>query len=52
MVHEGDITRASRPRGLRYNKVDRAAIATDVDWIEQLMNSIEAVVNEDENSEH
>jgi hypothetical protein len=46
VVHEGDITRASRPQSLRYNSIDHDAVLTDVDWVEQLLISIEAVVNE------
>lgn len=44
VVHEGDITRASRPRKLRYNEVDHARIVAEVDWIESLIQAIERVV--------
>jgi RiboL-PSP-HEPN len=46
IVHEGDITRASRPRRLRYNKINHATVMSDVDWIEQLLKCVEKVVNE------
>ena len=46
IVHEGDITRASRPRKLQYNEVDHDKVVADVDWIEKLVNAIEAVVAE------
>ena len=44
IVHEGDITRASRPRNLQYNDIDHATIVTDVDWVDQLVHAIETVV--------
>lgn len=44
IVHEGDITRASRPRKLKYNGVKHKAIVSDVDWIEELIAAIEDVV--------
>lgn len=46
IVHEGDITRASRPRRLRYNEINHATVVSDVDWIEQLLDCVEEVVNE------
>ena len=44
IVHEGDITRASRPQKLKYNEVDHAQVVADVDWIESLIAAIEQVV--------
>lgn len=46
IVHEGDITRASRPRKLKYNEIYHDAIKADIDWLESLFNAIEAVVAE------
>jgi len=46
VVHEGDIARASRPRKLRYNGISGEEVAADVNWIEQLLKSIEAVIME------
>ncbi len=44
IVHEGDIKRASRPQRLQYNEVEHGEVSADVDWIEQLVISIEQVV--------
>lgn len=44
IVHEGDITRASRPRGVQYNEVEQAAVAAEVDWVEQLIAAIDQVM--------
>ena len=44
IVHEGDITRASRPQKLRYNDVDHAQVVADVHWIAALIQAIEQVV--------
>lgn len=44
IVHEGDITRASRPHKLKYNEVDHAQVAADVDWIAALIQAVEQVV--------
>lgn len=46
IVHEGDITRASRPQKLKYNDVDHAQIVDDVNWIESVIAAIEKVVVE------
>lgn len=44
IVHEGDIARASRPQKLKYNDIDHAEVAADVDWIASLIAAIEQVV--------
>lgn len=46
IVHEGDITRASRPQKLKYNQLTHDSVVSDVDWIESLLEKIEEVVNE------
>ncbi len=46
IVHEGDITRASRPQKLKYNDVDHAQIVDDVNWIQSVIGAIENVVAE------
>ncbi|WP_141018299.1 HEPN domain-containing protein [Azoarcus sp. DD4] len=46
VVHEGDITRASRPQNLKYNSVAHDSVVDDVTWIEALLTAIEEVVNE------
>ena len=47
IVHEGDIKRALRPRQLQYNEIGQKEIVADLDWIEQLLNSIDVVVVSD-----
>jgi hypothetical protein len=44
IVHEGDITRASRPHKLKYNEVNHALVVADVNWIESLIQAVERVV--------
>lgn len=44
IVHEGDIMRMSRPRNIRFNDVDHSSIVTDVNWIEDLLDAMQAVV--------
>lgn len=46
IVHEGDITRASRPQKLKYNDVDPVQVVADVDWIAALIKAIEQVVSD------
>lgn len=46
VVHEGDITRASRPQNLKYNSVAHDSVVDDVTWIEAVLTAIEEVVNE------
>lgn len=46
IVHEGDITRASRPQNLKYNSVEHDSVVDDVTWIKRLPTAIEEVVNE------
>jgi hypothetical protein len=45
MVHEGDITRMSRPRHIRYNPIDYAEVVADVAWVEALLNAMQAVLD-------
>ena len=44
IVHEGDITRASRPRKLKYNDVDHDEIEDNVQWMDSLIKAIQTVV--------
>lgn len=44
IVHEGDITRATRPRKLRYNEITQASVTADVTWIGELIKAFEKVV--------
>lgn len=44
IVHEGDLTRASRPRAVKHNSIDQVTVTADIDWIESLINAIERVV--------
>ena len=44
IAHEGDIMRMSRPRNMRFNPVDDALVTKDVDWVENLLNAMQAVV--------
>lgn len=46
IVHEGDIMRASRPRDIYYNDIDRAAVSADINWLEQLITAMDATVAE------
>ena len=46
IVHEGDIVRALRPRGLRYVPITTAFVQKEVDWIEALIKKLEEVVLE------
>lgn len=46
VVHEGDITRASRPQRLTYNAIDHGSIEADVNWVQSLIDAIEQVVSE------
>ncbi|MFW3163009.1 HEPN domain-containing protein [Pseudomonas syringae pv. syringae] len=43
IVHEGDITRSSLPRNLKFNSLDSAEISGDVDWVESLILAIESI---------
>lgn len=45
IVHEGDITRMSRPRDIIYNEIDHASVVTDITWVEGLLNSMQVVVD-------
>jgi hypothetical protein len=48
IVHEGDIVRLVRPRDLSYNDISHDEIAARVDWIEELIASIQAMVDEEQ----
>lgn len=52
VVHEGDITRASRPQNLKYNSVEHDSVVDDVNWIETLLTAIEEIVNEGNPTSH
>ncbi len=45
IVHEADIARSSRPRKLNYSAIQHAQVATDVNWVESLIKSVEKVVS-------
>ena len=45
IVHEGDIMRSSRPRKLKYNKVDHAEVISEVKWVSSLIKAIDHVVS-------
>jgi hypothetical protein len=44
IVHEGDIARTQRPRRLKYNALTHAAIKADVEWIRDLVETIDDVL--------
>ncbi len=44
IVHEGDLKRASRPRGRRFNHTDVDKVREDVDWVGSLIEAMEKVV--------
>lgn len=43
IVHEGDVTRGSRPRKVKFNKVFASAVQDDVNWIRDLIAQIDIV---------
>ena len=45
IVHEGDIARASRPRRLKYNELTHESIKADIEWIRDLVETIDDVVD-------
>lgn len=47
IVHEGDITRMSRPRDIYYNDIDHASVVADIAWIEALITAMQVVVDSD-----
>jgi len=44
IAHEGDIMRMSKPHNVRFNSIDHATVAADVNWVETLLNAMQAVV--------
>jgi hypothetical protein len=44
IVHEGDVMRASRPRRLRLNQIYHQTTKEEIDWVESLLDAVEAVV--------
>src|ERR1017187_6450256 len=48
IVHEGDLTRASRPRRLKFNEVDQVGIKSDINWVMALVHAMEEVVANDD----
>lgn len=46
IVHEGDLERASRPRKLRFNKIDQAEAKQEIEWVNSLINAIDKVVKD------
>src|SRR5438045_2853655 len=46
IVHEGDLMRASRPRGLKFNAIRNVYVKQEVDWVETLIMVMEIVVEE------
>lgn len=45
IVHEGDITRASRPRDIYFNEIEHDQVSRDINWVEQLVAAMQAVID-------
>lgn len=45
IVHEGDLQRASRPRRLKFNAIEKRETRDDIDWIESLIKAMEKVIS-------
>lgn len=44
IVHEGDLRRLVRPRQVEHNDIDGAEVQADLDWLEQLIGAIDAIL--------
>jgi len=46
IVHEGDLVRASRPRGLRFNKISHVDVRDNIEEVASLIDAMDKVVEE------